>query len=138
MSDACVVGAPVQQDVPVTAFARRETGMEALRHHPGPGHRDITRQVARRAVHPGMVAALSRGVEVHDLAAGVNTGVGTPGGDHADRFVGDPRQGSLQFTLDRGDTILQLPAAVARPVVLHPERDPHGGDSGPAPGKNDQ
>ena len=65
------------------------------------------------------------GVEVADLAQCVNSGVGTPGGDHARALPGHSSDGLLDTLLYGHGVILPLPACVARPVVFERQPDVH-------------
>lgn len=68
---------------------------------------------------------------MHDLPAAMHAGIGTPGADHRNRFVGDLGQRLFQRLLHTGhSTGLTLPAAVAGALVFHAQ-----GDSGVAFGR---
>ncbi len=89
-----------------------------------PDHTDVVRQVEVGAHGPGALIAHSAGVEVHDLPAAVDTGVGTPGADHRNRLVRDFGQCLLQGLLDTWHAAgLALPAAVTRAFVFHAQGD---------------
>ncbi|MNM60055.1 hypothetical protein D3C81_713250 [compost metagenome] len=98
--------------------------MKVGRHWPRPDHTDVVRQVEVGAHGPGALVTHGTGIEVHDLPAAVNAGVGTPGADHRNRLVGDLGQRLLQGLLDtRHAAGLTLPAAVARAFVFHAQGD---------------
>jgi hypothetical protein len=101
-----------------------ETGMEVSGHDPGPGHADIVGQVDIGPHDPGLETALGLGIEMHHLATGMHTGIGTPRTHQRHGRVGDLGQGLFQgFLYGRYPAGLALPAAVARSLVLHAKRD---------------
>ena len=80
---------PVEQKVAVAASAGRETGVKGFIHGFGPADGDGRRQQGVAAAHPGCYGARDLRVEMRDLRAGVDAGVGASGADQSDFFSGD-------------------------------------------------
>ncbi|MNM67211.1 hypothetical protein D3C81_787320 [compost metagenome] len=121
----------VVDDVAIAPGGGLEAGMEVRRHRSRPDHADVVGQVEIGAQGPGAFVAHGTGIEVHDLATAVDTGVGASSTEHRNGFVGHLRQRLLQCLLDAGHaTGLALPATVARTLVFHAQ-----GDAGEAFGR---
>ena len=75
------------------------------------------------------------GPQAHHLPAGVDPGIGAPGGGRPDRLVEEARERPLQRGLDRGAVGLDLPADVVGAVVLEDEVTTGAGETyhGPWP-----
>src|SRR5690606_26495182 len=69
----------IDNAVTVTAAERGETGMEIVRHHPRPLYADVSRQQGVATKNPGFIGAYTGRIEMHHLATGMHTGIGTPG-----------------------------------------------------------
>src|SRR5690606_31578764 len=68
----------VVDHITVTPSARLEARMEMCRHDFGPGNADIAWQIGIGAHYPGDQGPLHWRIEMHDLPAGMHTGIGTP------------------------------------------------------------
>ena len=91
----------VEQAIAIAPRARRKPGIERIAHRHTPAHAHGGRQARGRAQHPGARIALRVAVEIHDLAFGMHTGIGTPRARHHHRMAGDPRQGVFKRYLQR-------------------------------------
>ena len=127
----------VGQAVEVAALQRREPGVEAVggdRHRP---HADVGREYAAQPAQRRLLGR-ARGptgqrrpggrvrVEVGDLAARVDAGIGPPGHREPHRLVGpqDGGQGGRQLALDGAQSRLGGPAGEVGAVVAEVEPDP--------------
>jgi hypothetical protein len=97
--------------------------MERVVDTPGPGNVYVVRQIAVRPEQPAAIAAFAAGVEMHDLAARMNSGIGASRTDDFDGLIGDNRQRLLEALLDAKAGLLALPAVITRAVVFDAERD---------------
>ena len=114
--------------VGVAPPGRREARVEALGRLPHRAHPDVGRQDAvEPPQQPVVVHGALREVEVDDLAAGVDAGVGAAGAH--DARVGDAEhrgERRLESSLDGAQRRLGRPAPEVGPVVGQVDPQPHG------------
>ena len=79
----------IEQQIAVTPTPRTEPGMEIFRHRLRPADSDTIRQMRIHTTHPGRQGTVDGCVEMDDLVAGVDAGIGTSGTDDPDRLPGD-------------------------------------------------
>ena len=83
----------LRQHVEVAPRQRAGAAVELVGHRLRPLHRDVVRQEAVGAAHPGDGRALDGGVEVHHLHQAVHAGVGAAGAERGDRLRGELARG---------------------------------------------
>jgi len=86
---------------------------------------DIAWQIAVGTHQPCPIRALGGGIEMHDLAGRMHTGVRTPRTDDRNRLSGHRGKGLFQRPLHGPAVPLRLPAAEAGSVVLDDTGNTH-------------
>ena len=110
----------IENHVTVGARQCRVSRVKIRLYGPDPLDRDIRGQIAVDAAQPGIFGTTGDGVEMHHLAAGVHTGIGTPCGSSRQGFVGDGTDRSIQRGLNAACVALDLPAEEFAAVVFNP------------------
>ena len=115
----------IEDEIAITARGCRKARMEFVVNSLCPGDRNIGWQIGVGAQQPAPITALALGIEMHHLAGGVYTRVGTPRADDLHILVRHNRERLFDALLNSEPGLLALPAVVRRAVVFDAERCAH-------------
>ena len=130
-------GRAVGEPIAIPAPQGPEAGIELQRDLAGGVHDDVAGQNPREPGHERLLGPTvrtprqggedrARHVEMADLAAGVDAGVGAAGDGDAQRHAGDLCQGPLELALHGGMPRLRGPAVVPGAVIGEVQPQPRG------------
>src|SRR5207249_5066209 len=121
---------PIQNAIAVELGSGCKPGMEGVRHGGYGQNGDVLGQQAVQRSKPVVFREGSRRREAHHLSERMNTRICPPSGGHRDWRLNDLSDGVLDFSLNGRKARLNLPAVIARAVVLeyqlkgrHPTND---------------
>jgi hypothetical protein len=121
---------PVQDAVPVPSRTCGEACVKVARHRHAPADADRRRQARRGAQHPATWITFDVGIEMHDLACGMDACIGASRAHRIDVRGRDEGQRRLQRLLHGRRACLAgraqaLPAEEVAAVVFDAQRVPH-------------
>ena len=111
----------VEYDVTISPRSRRKPCMKVIGYGPRPHDRNVVGQIAVCTSQPASLAAITMGIEVHDLSTCMYASVCTPCAGYFNVFVGDFCEGFLHERLYTVTRPLSLPTVVPGTVVLNAE-----------------
>ena len=118
---------PVQKVIPVLSRESAEPGVEIFTDTTRPAHRDSSREHRVDTADPRTHWTVSLGIEVNNLANGVNARVGSAGTNRLDFMCGDFSDGAFDRILHTASLGLGLPSAECGAIVFDSERYAHSG-----------
>lgn len=96
--------------------------MKVDRYRHCPTHAESCRRQTVGPADPSLERTHRMGRKIDDLLGGVNASVGSTGGNHTDRCVGDATQRFLERLLNRTLSVLPLPTMETTAVVFQTKR----------------
>jgi len=116
----------IKDSVAIATASRRKSGMKRLWYRLNPENGCPRMEHGIGAQNPVPFIPFSVAVEMNDLAAPMNAGVGPTCAENDDGVIRDAAQGRFNGLLNRWRLALPLPAVKLRSVVFDPSGQAHG------------